>query len=130
MCFAVLDRWTSQQQERYGRLREGLQRLSITLAIFYDKGVLGTRSPEFLRRAADPRVWAVGYERLATWEYALPPTPWSPATDPTDALRQLTRERGVPPPGHLRPELTLYRFRALQVLEDSPGGQVQVFDPR
>ncbi len=130
VCFAVLDRWTSQQQERYGRLREGLQRLSITLAIFYDKGVLGTRSPEFLRRAAEPRVWAVGYERLATWEYALPPTPWAPASDPTASLRQLTRERGVPPPGHLRPELTLYRFRALQVLERSPAGEVQVFDPR
>lgn len=130
VCFAVLDRWTSQQQERYGRLRDGLRTLSLTLAVFYDKGVLGTRSPEFLRRAADPRVWAVGYERLASWEYALPPSPWGRAADPNDALRQLTRERGVPAPGYLRPELTLYRFRALQMYELTPGGQVQVFDPQ
>ncbi len=130
VCFAVLDRWTSRQQERYGRLRDGLRSLSLTLAIFYDKGVLGARAPEFLRRAADPHVWAVGYERLATWEYSLPPTPWSPAPDPTEALRALTRERGVAPPGHLRPELTLYRFRALQAVEKSPAGEVQLFDPR
>ncbi len=130
VCFAVLDRWTSRQQERYGRLRDGLRTLSVTLAIFYDKGVLGARSPEFLRRAADPRVWAVGYERLASWEYALPPTPWAPAADPTAALRALTRERNVPPPGHMRPELTLYRFRALQIFETTPAGAVQVFDPK
>jgi hypothetical protein len=129
VCFAVLDRWSAQQQARYGSLRVGLQRLSITLAIFYDKGVLGARSPEFLRRAADPRVWAVGYERLATWEYALPPTPWAPAADPSAALRQLAREHNVPAPGYLRPELTIYRFRALQMFEMSPGGGVEVFDP-
>jgi hypothetical protein len=129
VCFAVLDRWTSRQQERYGRMRQALDTLSLTLAVFYDKGVLGQRSPAFLNRAADPRVWAVGYERLATWEYALPPTPWSPAPDPTTALRNLTRERGVPAPGHLRPELTLYRYRAFQVIETSPSGPVQCFDP-
>jgi hypothetical protein len=130
VCFAVLDRWTSRQTERYGRLRDALRTLTITVAVFYDKGVLGSRSPEFLRRAADPRVWAVGYERLAAWEYALPPSPWKPAMDPSDALRSLTRERGVPPPGHLRQELTLYRFRALQLVEQAAAGDVTIFDPR
>jgi hypothetical protein len=130
VCFAVLDRWTSRQTEQYGRLRDALRRLPLTVAVFYDKGVLGSRAPDFLRRAADPRVWAVGYERLAAWEYALPPSPWKPAADPTDALRALTRDRGVPPPGHLRPELTLYRFRALQLVEQSPAGDVTLFDPR
>jgi len=129
-CFAILDRWTSRQTEAYGRLRDALRRLSLTIAVFYDKGVLGSRSPTFLRRAADPRVWAVGYERLAAWEYALPPSPWKPAMDPTEALRTLARERGVAPPGHLRPELTLYRFRALQLVEQSPAGDVTIFNPR
>lgn len=130
VCFAVLDRWTSRQTERYGRLRDALRSLTLTVAVFYDKGVLGSRSPEFLRQAADPRVWAVGYERLAAWEYALPPSPWKPAQDPSDALRTLTRERGVAPPGHLRQELTLYRFRALQLVEQAAAGDVTVFDPR
>ncbi len=129
-CFAVLDRWTSRQHERYGRLRDGLRALSLTVAVFYDRGVLGARSQEFLRRAADPRVWGVGYERLASWEFALPPSPWAPADDPTVALRNLTRERGVPPPGHLRSELTLYRYRALQLVENAPAGEVTVFNPR
>lgn len=130
VTFAILDRWTGRQTEQYGRLREALGRLSLTVAVFYDKGILGSRSPDFLRRAADPRVWAVGYERLAAWEYALPPSPWKPAIEPTTALRALTRERGVPPPGHLRQELTLFRFRALQLVEQSPSGDVTVFDPR
>lgn len=129
-CFAIVDRWTSRQTDSYGRLRDAMRRLSLTVAVFHDKGVLGSRSPEFLRRAADPRVWAVGYERLAAWEYALPPSPWKPAMDPTMALRTLARERGVAPPWHLRPELTLYRFRALQLVEQAPAGDVTVFDPR
>jgi hypothetical protein len=129
VCFAVLDRWTSSQQERYGRMREALRTLSVTVAVFYDKGVLGSRSPEFLRRAADPHVWSVGYERLASWEYGLPPTPWAPAPDPTESLRTLAREHHVAAPGHLRSELTLYRFRALQLIESTPGGEVTRFDP-
>lgn len=129
VSFAVLDRWSSRQQERYGRLRDALNTLTLTLAVFHDKGVLGARSDAFLRRAADPASWAVGYERLAAWEYTLPPTPWSRAQDPVAALRSLTRERGVPAPGHLRPELTLYRFRALQLIESSPNGPVTMHDP-
>ena len=46
------------------------------------------------------------------------------------ALRALTRDRGVPPPGHLRPEITLYRFRALQMIERSPNGEVVIYDPQ
>lgn len=129
VCFAVLDRWTSRQQERYGRLRDALTTKVLTVAVFYDKGVLGARTPAFLRRAADPRVWSVGYERLASWEYSLPPSPERPAPDPSEALRTLARDRGVPAPGYLRSELTLYRFRALQVIERAPYGPVEVFDP-
>lgn len=129
VSFAVLDRWSSRQQEQYGRLRDALSTLSLTLAVFHDKGVLGARGDAFLRRAADARAWAVGYERLASWEYTLPPTPWSHAQDPVEALRTLTREHGVPSPGYLRPELTLYRFRAVQLLETTPNGAVTLYDP-
>ncbi len=130
VTFAVLDRWSTRQQERYGRLREALGTKSLTVAVFYDKGVLGSRTPGFLRRAADPRVYSVGYERLASWEYALPPTPWQPAPDPVTALTALARDRGVAPPGYLRPEITLYRFRALQIMEDAPNGPIELYDPR
>lgn len=130
VSFAVLDRWTTRQQEQYGRLRDALLTKTLTVAIFYDRGVLGTRDGAFLRRAVDTRVWSVGYERVTSWEYALPPTPESPLADPVTALRALTRERGVPPPGHLRPELTLYRFRALQMIERTPNGPVTLYDPQ
>lgn len=129
VSFAVLDRWTTRQQEQYGRLRDALLTKTLIVAIFYDRGVLGSRDAAFLRRAADPRVWSVGYERITSWEYALPRTPTGDPVDPVASLRQLTRERGVPPPGHLRPEITLYRFRALQMIERSPGGEVELFDP-
>lgn len=129
VCFAVLDRWSTRQQERFGRLRDGLRTLSLSLAVFYDKGVLGTRSPEFLRRAADPRVWGVGYERTTSWEYVLPPTPWSHEADPARSLVTLGRDRGLPEPGYLRPEITVYRFRALQMIEAAPGGPVDFYDP-
>lgn len=128
--FAVMDRWSTRQAERYGRLRDALQSHTLTVAIFTDRGVLGTRTPDFIRRAADPRVWSVGYERITSWEYALPPTPWARAQDPVTALTTLTREHAVPPPGWRRPELTLYRFRALQFLERAPGGDIERFDPR
>lgn len=128
--FAVMDRWSTRQAERYGRLRDALRAHTVTVAIFQDRGVLGTRTPAFVRRAADPRVWSVGFERVTSWEYALPPTPWAPAQDPVAALTALARERAVPPPGWLRPEITLYRFRALQFIERAPGGEVERFDPR
>lgn len=129
VSFAVLDRWTTRQQEQYGRLRDALLTKTLTVAIFYDRGVLGARDATFLRRAVDTRVWSVGYERVTSWEYALPPTPGSAPADPVTLLRNLTRERGVPPPGHLRPEITLYRFRALQMIERTPNGDVSIYDP-
>jgi hypothetical protein len=129
VTFAVLDAWSNRLQERFGTLREALRSRVLTLAIFYDKGVLGQRTPEFFRRAANPRVWGVGFERLTTWEYVLPPAPWGPAPDPWAALVSLARERRVPAPGIERPQLTLYRYRALQLVEQSVGGVVTVFDP-
>jgi hypothetical protein len=39
------------------------------------------------------------------------------------------REHDVPPPGFQRTDLTLYRFRALQMIEQTPGGAVQIFNP-
>ncbi len=97
VCFAVLDRWTSRQTERYGRLRDALRSLTLTVAVFYDKGVLGSRSPEFLRQAADPRVWAVGYERLAakTGSTRCRRRRGSLRRTPPTRSGQLTRERGV-----------------------------------
>lgn len=130
VSFAVLDRWTTRQQEQYGRMRDALLTKTLTVAIFYDRGVLGARDAAFLRRAADPSVWSVGYERVTSWEYALPPLPGASREDPVSSLRALTRERGVPPPGHLRPEITLYRFRALQMIEQTPNGEVTLFDPQ
>lgn len=130
VCYAIMDRWTSRETETYGRLRDALQtRLSLTIAVFYDKGVLGARSPEFLRRVANPRAWAVGYERLASWEYGLPPSPWAPALDPAEQLRTLARDHGITAPGYLRPELTVYRFRAFQMIEATPNGPITLFDP-
>ena len=34
--------------------------------------------------------------------------------------------RAVPAPGYLRPEVTIYRFRALQLVEQTPFGDVQI----
>ncbi|MEZ4392304.1 MAG: hypothetical protein R3A48_14540 [Polyangiales bacterium] len=130
VSFAVLDRWTTRQQEQYGRMRDALLTKTVTVAIFYDRGVLGARDGAFLRRVADPRVWSVGYERVTSWEYSLPQLPGAPAEDPVATLRALTRERGVPPPGHLRPEITLYRFRALQMFERTPNGPVSIYNPQ
>ncbi len=130
VTYAVLDRWSTRQQEHYGRLREALTTRMVTVAVFYDKGVLASRTPDFLRRVAPRNVYAVGYDRLSDWEYELPPTPWQPAGDPVAVLNALTREHGVPSPGYLRSELTLYRFRALQMIEQSPGGPVEIYDPR
>ncbi len=129
VSFAILDRWTTRQQERYGRLRDALRTRTLTLALFYDKGVLGARDGAFLRRAANPARWSVGFERVAGWEYSLPPAPGETGPDPVEALARLSRERGVPAPGYLRPELTLYRFRALQLIEQSPNGPVLAHDP-
>jgi hypothetical protein len=74
-------------------------------------------------------VFAIGYELLGRWEYVLPPTPWAPNPPPVQAISTLAREHDVAPPGYLRPELTLYRFRALQLIELEAQGAVQVFDP-
>ncbi|MBL8601804.1 MAG: hypothetical protein JNK72_07765 [Myxococcales bacterium] len=129
VSLAVLDRWATRQQDNLGRLRDALNTRSLTLAVFYEKGVLGARDEAFLRSVAASRVWSLGYERTTGWEYALPLAPWQSARDPVRTLAELTRDRGVPAPGYLRPELTLYRFRALQLIEESPGGPVQRYDP-
>jgi len=129
VSFAILDRWSTRQQERYGRLRDALRTRTLTLAFFYDKGVLGARDAEFLRRAANPARWSVGFERVSGWEYALPPAPGAPGVDPVVALTQLSHDRAVPLPGYLRPELTLYRFRAIQLIEQTPNGPVLAHDP-
>lgn len=128
--YAVLDRWNTRQQQRYGPLREAILTHPITLAIFHDRGTLGSRSEEFLRRAVNPRIFAVGYEHLGRWEYVLPPTPWAPNGDPVAAIAALAREHDVPPPGYQRPELTLYRFRAYEIIERDPQGDVEIFDPQ
>ena len=124
--FAIINRWSSPLQERYGRLRDALLTRRISVSLFHDKGVLGARTPEFLRRAASGPAWSVGYERSASWEYVLPALPGTAPQDPVTALRTLAAERGVPAPGYLRPEVTLYRFRALQLIEQSPFGDVLV----
>jgi hypothetical protein len=90
--------------------------------------VLGARTPEFLRRAASAPAWSVGFERMASWEYVLPTLPGAHREDPATALRTLATERSLPAPGYLRPEVTLYRFRALQLIEREPFGEVPVFD--
>lgn len=123
--FSLINRWSTPMQDRFGPLRTALLTRRISVAIFHDKGVLGARSPTFLRRAAGPG-WSVGYERMANWEYVLPAAPGATATDPSEALRTLSRERGVPAPGYLRPEVTLYRFRAVQLIEREPFGAVDV----
>lgn len=68
-AYAVVDRWSTRQQQQYGTLREALERQTLTLAIFEEKGTLGTRSNDFLRRAVDGRVFSIGYEHLGHWEY-------------------------------------------------------------
>jgi hypothetical protein len=127
--YAVLDRWSTRQQQHYGPLRDAMRSHEITIALFYDRGTLGERTDEFLRHAIDPHVYSLGFELLGRWEYALPPTPWSTLGDPVQALTSLVREHDVPPPGFRRPELTLYRFRAYQIIEDEPQGRVEIFDP-
>lgn len=124
--FAVVNRWSSPLQERHGRLRDALLTRRLTVTLFHDKGVLGARTPGFLRRAAPAPTWSVGYERLASWEYVLPTLPGAAPPDPVDALRTLARERAVPAPGYLRPDVTVYRFRALQLIEREPFGDVQI----
>lgn len=124
--FAIINRWSSPLQDRYGRLRDALLTRRISVSLFHDKGVLGARTPEFLRRAAPAPTWSVGFERSASWEYVLPTLPGTPAQDPVTALRTLARERAVPAPGYLRPDVTLYRFRAVQLIEQAPFGDVQV----
>ena len=46
--------------------------------------------------------------------------------DAQSGMVTLSRERGVPAPGYLRPEVTLYRFRAVQLIEREPFGAVDV----
>jgi hypothetical protein len=128
--YAVLDRWNTRQQQRFGPIREAIVTHPITIAIFHDRGTLGSRSDDFIRRAANPRVFAIGYEHLGRWEYVLSPMPWGPAQDPVQAITALVREHDVPPPGYKRPELTLYRFRAYQLVERDPQGDVEIFDPQ
>ena len=124
--FAIINRWSAPLQDRYGRLRDALLTRRISVALFHDRGVLGARTPEFLRRAAPGPTWSVGFERLASWEYVLPTLPGAAAPDPVEALRTLARERAVPAPGYLRPEVTVYRFRAVQLVERAPFGEVDV----
>lgn len=124
--FAIINRWSTPLQDRYGRLRDALVTRRISVALFHDKGVLGARTPEFLRRAAPAPAWSVGFERMAGWEYVLPALPGASPQDPVTALRTLATERSLPAPGYLRPEVTLYRFRALQLIEREPFGEVQI----
>lgn len=124
--FAIINRWSTPLQDRYGRLRDALLTRRISVSLFHDKGVLGARTPEFLRRAAPAPAWSVGFERMAGWEYVLPTLPGAAPQDPVTALRTLATERSLPAPGYLRPEVTLYRFRALQLIEREPFGEVQI----
>lgn len=123
--FSLINRWSTNLTEAHGPLRNALLTRRLTVSIFHDKGVLGSHAPAFLRRAAGPG-WSVGYERLASWEYVLPPAPGEPTPDAASALEKLARERGVPAPGWLRPGVTLYRFRAVQLIEREPFGPVDV----
>ncbi len=124
--FAIINRWSSPLQDRYGRLRDALLTRRISVSLFHDKGVLGARTAGFLRRAAPGPSWSVGFERTANWEYVLPTLPGTPTQDPVAALSTLARDRAVPAPGYLRPEVTIYRFRALQLIEQTPFGDVQI----
>ncbi len=127
--YAVLDRWNTRQQQRYGPMREAIARLGVTLAVFHGRGTLASRTTEFLDRAVARNVFSIGYEQLGRWEYVLPPTPWAPIPRPATAIADLAREHDVPRPGYLRPELVLYRFRALQLIEREADGPVDVVDP-
>ncbi len=127
--YAVIDRWNTRQQQAYGPLREAIRRMPLTVAIFYDKGTLDTRESAWLDRAVDANTFAVGYERLGRWEYVLPPATGSPSRKASTALADLVRAHDVPPPGFQRTDLTLYRFRALQMIEQSAGGSVTIVNP-
>jgi hypothetical protein len=127
--YAVIDRWNTRQVQSYGPLREAIRRMPITVAIFYDKGTLETREPAWLDRAVDSGIFAVGYERLGHWEYVLPTAPGAPRRATSQALSDLVREHDVPPPGFQRTDLVLYRFRALQLIEDSAESTVTIRDP-
>lgn len=127
--YAVIDRWNTRQQQLYGSLRQAIRRMPLTVAIFYDKGTLDTREPAWIDQSVDASVFAVGYERMGRWEYVLPPTGGAPSRRASVALADLVREHDVPPPGYQRTDLTLYRFRALQLIEQSAGGSVQLFNP-
>lgn len=127
--YAVIDRWNTRQQQAYGPLREAIRRMPLTVAVFYDKGTLDTRDPAWIDRAVDASVFAVGYERLGRWEYVLPPATGAPSRRASVALADLVREHDVPPPGYQRSDLTLYRFRAQQLIERTPGGEVLIIDP-
>ncbi|MBL8685730.1 MAG: hypothetical protein JNK05_41525 [Myxococcales bacterium] len=137
--YAIIDRWGTRQQNPYGPLSSAIRgepepgrsppNLLLTVAIFYDKGTLETREPAWIDRAVDEHSFAVGYERLGRWEYNLPPPTGASTRRSAEALAQLVREHDVPPPGFQRTDLTLYRFRALQLIEQSRGGPVTVANP-
>ncbi len=123
--FSLMNHWSTPTQDRVGTLHNALLTRRISVVIFHDKGVLGARSPEFLRRAAGAG-WSVGYERSVNWEYVLPGAPGTPAVDPVAALSDLAHQRGIAAPGYLRPDVTLYRFRAVQLIEHEPFAAVDV----
>lgn len=127
--YAVIDRWNTRQVQSYGPIREAIRRMPITVAIFYDKGTLETREPSWLDSSVDSSVFAVGYERLGHWEYVLPAAPGAPVRRTSAALADLVREHDVPPPGFQRPDLALYRFRALQLVETTAEGPVNIRNP-
>lgn len=137
--YAIIDRWGTRQQNPYGPLSSAIRgepepgrsppNLLLTVAIFYDKGTLDTREPGWINTAVDEHSFAVGYERLGRWEYNLPPPTGASTRRSAEALAQLVREHDVPPPGFQRTDLTLYRFRALQLVEQSRGGPVTIENP-
>jgi len=137
--YAIIDRWGTRQQNPYGPLSSAIRgepepgrsppNLLLTVAIFYDKGTVDTRDAAWIDRAVDEHSFAVGYERLGRWEYNLPPPTGAATRRSAEALAQLVREHDVPPPGFQRTDLTLYRFRALQLIEQSRGGAVTIADP-
>ena len=55
--------------------------------------------------------------------------PWGQMPNPVRAIQDLAREHDVPSPGYLRPEITLYRFRAYELVERSGQGPVDIFNP-
>ncbi|MDP3275532.1 MAG: hypothetical protein Q8Q09_10080 [Deltaproteobacteria bacterium] len=127
--YAVIDRWNTRQQQTYGSLRDAIRRMPLTVSIFYDKGVLETRQAPWIDHAVNSQVFAIGYERQGRWEYVLPTAPGIPARRSSEALSQLVREHDVPPPGYGRTDLTLFRFRALQIIESTAGGAITIVNP-